>query len=218
MTSRPRSHGGDEPERPTRGSGSEDGDSERSRGRGRGAGNVAEGEDGVAAAFTGGRAHPEVADRPLPTGAVGPPWPAGDSVTGSARGESLKPPHPRHTIAGARHGKVDKDNTVFLRGHEGVAAQDVREIAAGDAFWDTATQRYQVNGRSYGVEPGGRVFPDSGAGMVKLDRNEYAALKEIARAGGDLSAAPQLSRNPRFTDHPEAVAKAKAIYDGTYEP
>ena len=68
------------------------------------------------------------------------------------------------------------------------------------------------------MEHNGTVYPVSGTGMVKLDRNEYAALKEIVRADGDLSAAPQLSRNPRFTDNPESVAKAKAIYDGTYEP
>jgi hypothetical protein len=113
---------------------------------------------------------------------------------------------------------VVEDNTVFLRGHENVAAADVQGIAAGRAFWNPESQRYEINGRSYGVEPNGRVFPDSGAGMVKLDRNEYAALKEIVRAGGDLSAAPQLTRNPRFTENPEAVAKAKAIYDGTYQP
>ncbi|MCY1141654.1 hypothetical protein OWR29_26965 [Actinoplanes sp. Pm04-4] len=150
--------------------------------------------------------------------AGGPPWPAANDIPGSARGRDLNPPHRRHTIAGARNGIVDEQNTVYLRGHEGVAAADVRGIAAGDGVWDPVSQRYEINGRTYGVEPSGRVFPDSGAGMVKLDRNEYAALKEIVRAGGDLSAAPQLSRNPRFTANPEAVAKAKAIYDGTYEP
>ena len=113
---------------------------------------------------------------------------------------------------------IQADNTVYLRGNEEVAAMDVRGIAAGRATWNSETQRYEINGRSYGVEPSGTVFPDSGAGMVKLDRNEYAALREIVRAGGDLSAAPQLSRNPRFVDNPEAVAKAKAIYDGTYQP
>ena len=113
---------------------------------------------------------------------------------------------------------IREDNTVYLHGYEGVATQDVRGIAAGNAFWNPESQRYEINGRSYCVEPNGTVFPDSGAGMVKLDRNEYAALKEIVRAGGDLSAAPQLSRNPRFTDNPDAVAKAKAIYDGTYQP
>ena len=86
------------------------------------------------------------------------------------------------------------------------------------ARWNPETQRYEINGRSYGVEPSGTVFPDSGTGVVKLDRNEYAALVEIARAGGDPSRAPALTRDPRFVNNPGAVAKAKAIYDGTYVP
>ncbi|WP_127498946.1 hypothetical protein [Actinoplanes solisilvae] len=139
-------------------------------------------------------------------------------MAGSARGLELNPPHRRHTITGARNGQVQAENTVYLRGYEGVATQDVQGIAAGEATWNPVTQRYEINGRSYGVEPNGTVFPDSGTGMVKLGRNEYAALKEITRAGGDPSAAPQLTRNPRFTDNPEAVTTAKAIYDGTYEP
>jgi hypothetical protein len=151
-------------------------------------------------------------------GTSGPPWPVAGTVTGSARGRDLNPPHRRHTVAGASNGQIQEQNTVYLRGYEGVAAQDVPAIASGEATWNPNIQRYEINGRSYGVEPNGTVFPDSGAGMVKLDRNEYAALKEISRAGGDLSAAPQLSRNPRFTANPAAVAKAKAIYDGTYEP
>jgi hypothetical protein len=76
----------------------------------------------------------------------------------------------------------------------------------------------EVNGRAYGVEGAGTVYPDSGPGIVKLDRNEYAALQQIAKAKGDVSAAPQLTRNPRFTDNPEAVQKALDIYNGTYSP
>lgn len=60
--------------------------------------------------------------------------------------------------------------------------------------------------------------PDSGAGIVKLDRNEYAALKEIAKADGDPSKVPAFSRDPRFVNNPQVIAKAKAIYDGTYSP
>jgi len=121
-----------------------------------------------------------------PTGSAGPPWPAAPSVTGAARGASPNPPHRRHTITGARNGRIDEDNTVFLHGYQNVAPQDVQAIAAGHATWNPQTQRYEISGRSYGVESNGTVFPDSGTGMVKLDRNEYAALKEIVRAGGDL--------------------------------
>ncbi|MEV0276324.1 hypothetical protein AB0I22_08070 [Streptomyces sp. NPDC050610] len=51
---------------------------------------------------------------------------------------------------------------------------------------------------------------------MKLDRNEYAALQQVAKAKGDISAAPQLTRNPRFTNNPGIVEKALAIYNGTY--
>ncbi|GHF77568.1 hypothetical protein GCM10018787_28190 [Streptomyces thermodiastaticus] len=60
------------------------------------------------------------------------------------------------------------------------------------------------------------MYPDSGPGIIKLDRNEYAALQQIAKAKGDISAAPQLTRNPRFTDNPEAVQKA--LMGGTGRP
>ncbi len=47
-------------------------------------------------------------------------------------------------------------------------------------------------------------------------RNEYAALQQVAKAKGDISAEPQLTRNPRFTNNPGIVEKALAIYNGTY--
>ncbi|MBL7262077.1 hypothetical protein [Paractinoplanes lichenicola] len=153
-----------------------------------------------------------------PATPAGPPWRASDAVTGAGAGKDLSPPHRRHTVTGSRHGKISAENSVFLRGQEHLGARDVEAIAAGEGRWNSDTQRYEINGRSYGVEPSGRMFPDSGPGMVKLDRNEYAALKEIAQVNGDLSAAPQLTRAPRFASNPDAVAKAKAIYDGTYEP
>lgn len=92
----------------------------------------------------------------------------------------------------------------------------IADIAAGKATYNKAISRYEINGRTYGVEDAGRTFPDSGTGLVKLDANEYAALQQIVKAKGDLSAAPQLTRNPRFTNNPGIVEKALAIYNGTY--
>jgi hypothetical protein len=92
---------------------------------------------------------------------------------------------------------------------------DVAQIAAGNARWDKATNRYEINGRMYGVEPGGTVYPDSGPGIAKLDRNEYAALTEIAKAGGDPTKAAAFTHDPRFINNPDAIAKA--IYNGTYQ-
>ncbi|HWU12362.1 MAG TPA: hypothetical protein VN520_39470 [Streptomyces sp.] len=57
-------------------------------------------------------------------------------------------------------------------------------------------------------------LPDPGKGLVGLNRNEYAMLKEIAKAGGKTDS-PALTRDPRFAGHPETVDKAKEVYDGT---
>ena len=60
------------------------------------------------------------------------------------------------------------------------------------------------------------VSPGLRTGFGLLDRNEYAALQEIAEAGGDPANVPAFTRNPRFTSNPDAIAKAEAICDGTY--
>ncbi|MGN5379966.1 hypothetical protein ACQ4WX_30395 [Streptomyces lasalocidi] len=129
-------------------------------------------------------------------------------------------PNARHTVSGAAHsGKnILEANSVILRGYEQQVNQDIADIAAGRGTWDDQTSRYEVNGRTYGVEPTGRMFPDSGPGIAKLDRNEYAALQQISKAKGDISAAPQLAHAPRFVNNPQAVQKALDIYNGTYPP
>ncbi len=149
-------------------------------------------------------------------GEAPPPWPAVPGVPGPARGRPLKPPHPRHTIAGAKTGQVKGENTVYLRGYERAIRDDVRQIAAGNAQWERKTGRYTINGRIYGVKQTGLVFPISGVGLVKLDRNEYSALKMIAQAGGDPNKVAEFSRDPVFVGRPQVIATARAIYDGTY--
>lgn len=150
--------------------------------------------------------------------AEGPPWPVAEGTPGSARNKSLKPPNNRHTVAGAKTGQVRPKNSVVLRGNEQAVRDDVRKIAAGEAVWNPRTNNYEINGRSYGVEPSGTVYPVSGTGIVNLDRNEYLALKEIAKADGDPSKVIAFSKAPRFINNPQAIATAKAIYDGTYTP
>jgi hypothetical protein len=144
-------------------------------------------------------------------------FPVASGVAGPARGRKLRMPNPRHTVRGARDGQVRPRNTVILTGYEQAVREDVEGIAAGRAELDHAGSVYSINGRSYGVEPQGTVFPISGPGLVQLDRNEYAALSEIAKAGGDIERVEAFRRNPRFTRNPDAVARAKAIYEGTYQ-
>ncbi|MFD9502053.1 polymorphic toxin-type HINT domain-containing protein [Streptomyces sp. NPDC060035] len=137
------------------------------------------------------------------------------SVKGPAAGKKLKPPHARHTVAGARNGMVKEKNTVILKGNEANVQNDIKGIAEGKGKLVDNGSAYEINGRKYGVEENGRTFPISGKGLVELDRNEYAALKEIAKAGGKTDS-PALTRNPRFANHPEVIEKAKKVYDGTY--
>ncbi|MEU8584594.1 hypothetical protein [Streptomyces abikoensis] len=143
-------------------------------------------------------------------------WPARDDIPGPAAGEELKRPNPRHTPNGAAGREIKTKNSVILRGYLDEVDRDIEGIANGHAKLTTDGNRYEINGRTYGVEDGGRVYPVSGPGIVNLDRNEYAALQQIAKAKGDINSAPQLTRNPRFVNNPEAVQKALDIYNGTY--
>ncbi|KUL37472.1 hypothetical protein ADL22_21155 [Streptomyces sp. NRRL F-4489] len=147
-------------------------------------------------------------------------WDASSNLKGPAAGKTLKRPHDRHTIAGAgRAGKnIKEENTIILPGYSQEVDKDIAGIAEGKATWIPDGERYEINGRTYGVHENGTVYPAAGPGFVELDRNEYAALSQIAKAKGDLSAAPQLTKNPRFVNNPEAVQKALAIYNGTYTP
>ncbi|MEU6084231.1 hypothetical protein [Streptomyces sp. NPDC047108] len=153
------------------------------------------------------------------TSGTGPgrgPWQVAEDVPGPGAGKNLRYPHSRHTVSGSGHGEVKARNSVILRGNERQVAQDISDIARGRAPYNNATGRYEINGRSYGVEENGTVYPDRGPGIVSLDRNEYAALQQVTRAKGDLSAAPQLTKNPRFVNNPEAVQKALKIYHGIH--
>lgn len=107
-----------------------------------------------------------------------------------------------------------RDDIDGMRGHEGEVARDIEGIAAGRATWSKSLSRYKINGRTYGIEESGTVFPDSGLDIVNLNRVEYGALREIVRARGDISAAPRLARDPKFVENPEAIEKALKIYNG----
>jgi hypothetical protein len=143
-------------------------------------------------------------------------WHARSDIPGPAAGEELKRPNARHTISGAAGGEIKEKNSIILRGYYREIDNDIAGIAEGRAKLSADGNRYEINGRTYGVEPGGRVYPEAGPGIVNLDRNEYAALQQVVKAKGDINAAPQLTRNPRFVNNPQSVQKALDIYNGTY--
>ncbi|EME97745.1 hypothetical protein J7W19_10770 [Streptomyces mobaraensis NBRC 13819 = DSM 40847] len=171
------------------------------------------GQNGPSASMGSGTGHQPSSQATAPQHG---PWPVKDSVPGPAAGEELKRPHSRHSPNGAARGEIKEKNSVILQGFADDVDKDIAAIAEGRAKLTADGNRYEINGRTYGVEPGGRVYPDSGPGIAILDRNEYAALQQVAKAKGDISAAPQLTKNPRFVNNPQAVQKALAIYHGTY--
>lgn len=112
---------------------------------------------------------------------------------------------------------MDEKNTVILPEVKEAVKADIAEIAAGRAEFDAQTQRYTVNGRSYVVEPSGRMFPEAGPGFINLDRVEYSALKAIMRADGDLSKVEMMfSKNPKFKENPESVQRMIDLYREYY--
>ncbi|MEU1468589.1 PrsW family glutamic-type intramembrane protease [Streptomyces sp. NPDC005761] len=141
-------------------------------------------------------------------------WRAREDIEGPAAGKELRFPHSRHTVSGSGTGTPKAKNSVIMRGHEGEVAQDIEGIATGRAAWNKILSRYEINGRTYGIEGNGTIFPAGGPNIVNLNRVEYGALKQIVRARGDISAAPQLARDPNFVRNPEAIEKALKIYNG----
>ncbi|MEU4205538.1 hypothetical protein AB0F64_37200, partial [Streptomyces sp. NPDC026294] len=140
-------------------------------------------------------------------------WEAGQDVAGAARGKTLKAPHPRHTWGGIKRGPAKEDNTVILPGYNQAVKDEISEIAAGKAAWNAERQVYEINGRSYAVEPSGTVFPVSGPGLTNLSRAEYGALGAIMRANGDVAQCEKFFANAKqFQNEPNAVQTAIDLY------
>ncbi|MGK5680617.1 hypothetical protein [Actinoplanes sp. URMC 104] len=121
-------------------------------------------------------------------------------MRGPAAKIPLKPPNNRHNLNGIRPQSPAKDrNTIVLPGTD--VAGDMADISAGRARWIDEENRYEVNGRTYAVEPTGTVFPVSGPGFVNLMRPEYKVLKQLIGSDGDIGAARDaLRRDPSISD------------------
>jgi hypothetical protein len=121
-------------------------------------------------------------------------------VQGPAGKTPLKPPNKRHDLNNIRPSSPSKErNTVVLPGTD--VAGDLDDIAAGRANWNADRNRYEVNGRSYGVEASGTVYPISGPGFANLSRPEYKVLKQLIASDGDIDAArAALRRDPSVSE------------------
>jgi hypothetical protein len=86
----------------------------------------------------------------------------------------IRIPEARHraTRVGRRsqpHGRVNTVALPWVDFH-----QDLADILAGGATRDG--NRFDVNGRTYVLEGGGRLYPLSGEGLVQIGRGAYRAL------------------------------------------
>jgi hypothetical protein len=122
-------------------------------------------------------------------------------IAGPAGSMDIRQPASRHNlnrIGGKSPAKTE--NTVVMPGVD--AASDLRAIESGKARWNPDTQRYELpNGRIYGVEDNGTLFPVSGPGLEPLGRGEYQALQHFIRSDGDIAAAEAaMARNPFITE------------------
>ena len=128
-----------------------------------------------------------------------------EPMQGPAGKTPLKPPNNRHELDRIRPNSRSRDrNTVVLPGTD--VAKDLEDIAAGRGHWNAERNCYEVNGRSYGVESGGTVFPISGPGLVNLSRLEYKALKQLIASDGDITAAREALRQDPYVSEADWMA------------
>jgi hypothetical protein len=85
----------------------------------------------------------------------------------------VRTPHQRHFAARIRQSTRTKARNSVLESWVDVAA-DVEAINAGRAV--RQSDRFVVNGRTYGVEPTGTLYPIAGPGVHRLSRGAFNAL------------------------------------------
>lgn len=114
-------------------------------------------------------------------------------IPGPAK-HGIRPPTPsRHQLSRiGRSTRLADKNTVILPGADVDA--DIEAIRTGRAHWNADTSRYEINGRTWGVEDNGTVFPASGPGLAELTRSQFKALRELNIAGRPVGVWPKSHR------------------------
>jgi hypothetical protein len=129
----------------------------------------------------------------------------GGVTSGGQTDVAVRRPVARHTLTKVTQGSVAKDlNTVIEPGVD--VAADIAAISAGRAvrgMTSEGVQTYTVNGRTYGIEPSGTLFPMTGVGFIMLNRNAYKVLG-IFNKFGDTPRAREIIElqrpSAKFTD------------------
>ncbi|SDC95587.1 hypothetical protein [Glycomyces harbinensis] len=115
---------------------------------------------------------------------------AAQPIRGPARHGIRSPTPGRHRLTRiGRSSQPAEKNTVILPSVD--VEGDLAAIRTGRAHWNADTNRYEINGRSWGVEPNGTVFPASGPGLVELSRSQFKALKTLNTDGQPVGIWPK---------------------------
>jgi hypothetical protein len=136
----------------------------------------------------------------------------------------VRKPASRHTLRKVSQTSVAKDLNTVVEPRIDVA-KDVEAINEGKAvagMTGDGIRTYTVNGRTYGMEAGGTLFPMTGDGFILLNRNAYKILGIFNKFGDTPRAFEiiELQRpSAKFTDADveNALNAWRAGQDGAHE-
>ena len=100
------------------------------------------------------------------------------ALEGTQPSVGARRPASRHTLKKVTQGSVAKELNTVIEPRVNIAA-DVEAINTGHAVPGKTAEgvrTYTVNGRTYGVEANGTLFPMTGDGFIMLNRNAYKVL------------------------------------------
>jgi hypothetical protein len=139
--------------------------------------------------------------------------PVAGNVTSRHEGvPSVRRPAERHTLAKVSQRSVAKDVNTVIAPYVDVANDTaaINEGKAVAAIGPDGVRTYTVNGRTYGVEPSGTLYPMTGDGFIVLNRNAYKILG-ILNKFGDTPRALEIiqlqAATARFTDEEIEMAR-----------
>lgn len=133
----------------------------------------------------------------------------GEELVGECNNPNLPPvvalrPNRRHRLAAVRQKTyAAKVNTVISSWVDVEA--DVNAVNHGAARREG--DRYIINGRRYGMEPGGRLFPIDGSGFTQLTRPQFRALGVYNEFGLTPRAEMYLDRRQTSTADREVASQ-----------
>ena len=109
--------------------------------------------------------------------------PAGFEGIRQAPDVPAKMPHARHSLTGIHAGSFAKHRNSFTEPWVDVRA-DIDAINRGEGYFNARNRRTWINGRIYGMHENGTTWPESGTGVIQINRGTFNALTIIQGYNG----------------------------------